>query len=331
MKKHFLIIIALIIFTVFTVACSAVEQEVDAPSGLEESDDLDYSRVQIGISLAGTGAFYDQLSEDIRLACEKLDYEANIVVADNGAKQQSDVLSMVSAGAAVVVIDPVDVDVFESVLADCETAGVPVISIIDQINGSFSTLLSPDYQQIGETVGQRAAALFPQGEGRCLELKSDYDSFIMQLMSDGFEASVSDNEGIEIVADVFCGYDEEKAFTETKNNILLNDVNFVFAHNAALAKGALRAIEESGKSVHLVVYGGEMDLLRSVQSGKLDTAIFFGTKDLTDIIIGIADEFIKSATYTPDPYVKLKIDAVTADNVAGYISDLLYAQVKEDE
>ncbi len=318
------------ILVMFASACTAPDTADEIAPELNESDDLDFSLIRIGFSLSGTGAFYDQLQSDIKEICERLNYDANIVIADSGAKQQSDVMSMASSGAAVIIIDPVDVDIFESILADLEMSGIPVINIIDQINGKVSTLISPDYQEIGRKAAQQAAAIFANEEGRCLELKSDYDSFVMQLISDGFGSIVNETEGVTLTADAFCGLDEQKAYEETKNHIQFSDVNFVFAHNAALARGALRAIEEISKPVHLVVYGGDMDLIGLVQSGKINTAIFFGTKELADIAVGVADEFIKSTTYQPSPYIKLTADMVTAENAAEYISDqLLFAQVKD--
>lgn len=330
MKKHLFILMILTVLMLFG-ACNPAE-EVEPPSELgEEDDDIGYSRVKIGLSLSGTGAFYDQFKEDILKACDPLDYEADIVIADSGAKQQRDIDAMVAAGASVIVIDPVDVDVLESVLADCEIAEVPVVNIIDSINGIVSTLITPDYSVIGEKAGQRAISAFDDGGGLCLELKSDYDSFIMQLKSDGFEQSLSGNKNVTVAADAFCGDDEEKAYQAAKEQIAQNGINFIFAHNAALARGALRAIEESGKTVRLVMCGGEMDMLQSVQSGKMDAAIFFGPKELADIVVGVADGFIKSTAYEPGLYMELKVDVATAENVAEYLSaDLQYAQVKPE-
>lgn len=325
MKKWLWLVSVVLVIMILFGACGGNEAE-PTPS-LNEDDNTDYSQTQIGFSLGGTGAFYDQLKTDIEQLCAKLGYKANIVTADNSAKQQRDIRSMLSAGVIAVVIDPVDVDALESALAECESEDVPVINIIDAINGKVDTLVSPDYIYVGKTAGERAAALFPDGNGRCLELKSDYDSFIMQLMSDGFLSAVEASSKISLVSESYCGSDEEEAYSATKAAINEKDINFIFAQNAVLARGALRAVDESGKDIKLVVYGGDMDIIKAVQSGKVDAAMFFGTKLLADIALGVADEAHKSVTYEPNLYIEVKIDIVTQENVSAYVSDTLsYAQ-----
>lgn len=327
MKKRLIISMMLVILLVFC-ACGAQNETDPSEEELIEPEDVDL-RTRIGFCLAGEGAFYDQLKADIVQACDRLDYAADIVTANSGQKQENDILAMLGAGVSAIVIDPVDVDALESALADAETAGVPVINIIDSINGRVSTLITPDYAAIGKSAGERAVTLLGEGGGRCLELKSDYDSFIMQLMSDGFAAAIGQAGGVTLAGDAYCGSDEQQAYQAVKT--APEDISFIFAHNEALARGALRAISESGRDVKLVVYGGGRETLQSVQSGQTDAAVFFGTQQLVDIAVGVADEFIKSATYEPSLYFKLTIDVATAENAAGYLADdLLHAQVREE-
>lgn len=295
---------------------------------LNPNDDVEQSALpQIGFSLAGEGAFYDQLKADIEAACASLNYEANIVTADSGDKQKRDISSMLSAGAAVIVIDPVEVDALEAVLAECETDGVPVINIIDSINGLVSTLISPDYIEIGKSAGQRAVSLYGEQQGKCLELKTDYDSFIMQLMSDGFISAIGEDSDVTLITEKYCGYDEEKAYEAVKNDLWLNDTNFIFAQSAELGRGAIRAIGESGKEVSLVVYGGDMDIIEAVSSGAVDMAMFIDTAQIVQKAVANADSFIKDANHVPLQYEQLDITTVTADNVSDYLSiENLYAK-----
>ncbi len=313
-------------------ACGAnpATADISAPPSATPSDIDEVempSQTQIGFSLAGEGAFYDQLAKDIEAACAALDYKANIVAADSGDKQISDISSMLSVGAAVIVIDPVEVDALETVLAECETDGVPVINIIDSINGLVSTLISPDYIEIGKSAGQRAVSLYKEQQGKCLELKTDYDSFIMQLMSDGFSSAIGEDADVTLTAEKYCGYDEEQAYQAVKNDLSNNDTNFIFAQSAELARGAMRAIEESGKEVSLVVFGGDMDIIEAVSGGKVDMALFLDTAQIVQKTVADADSFIKNESHAPAQYQKLDVFTVTADNAAEYISaDSLYAK-----
>ena len=99
----------------------------------EESDDVELNLIQIGFSLQGEGAFHDQLAADIEAGCTALGYTYSLLTADSAERQITDITSFLSQGVSAIVIEPVDVDALESVLADCETDGVPVINIIDSI------------------------------------------------------------------------------------------------------------------------------------------------------------------------------------------------------
>jgi erythritol transport system substrate-binding protein len=326
----FFVLITALLMAMAACGADPASTDISAPPSVMPSDVDEVempSQPQIGFSLAGEGVFYDQLTADIQAACVPLNYEANVVVADSGDKQKSDISSMLSAGAAVIVIDPVDVDALETVLAECETDGVPVINIIDSINGLVSTLISPDYIEIGKSAGQRAVSLYGEQQGKCLELKTDYDSFIMQLMSDGFHSAISEDSDVTLTAEKYCGLDEEKAYQAVKNDLQLNDTNFIFAQSSELARGAMRAIEESGKEVSLVVYGGDMDIIEAVSSGKVNMAMFIDTAQIAQKAVADADSFIKNESYAPAQYQQLDIHTVTADNAADYLSaQSLYAK-----
>ncbi len=270
----------------------------------------------IGISLAGQGGFYEQLTADFSAACASFGYEVSIVSADSSEQQQRDIESFLSGGASVIIIDPVDVDALESVLAECETEGVPVINIMDSINGVVSTLICPDYSEIGKSAGERAVALYGEAGGTCLELRTNVDSFIMQLMSDGFLSAVKESDKVTLAAEDYCGNDEEKAYESVKKELGAGSVSFIFAQSAELARGAIRAIEESGKTVSLVVFGGDQTIMEAVSSGTVDTALFLSTAQIAQLVIADADGFIKNPAYMPSQYRKLDVYTATADNAA---------------
>lgn len=310
--------------------------ETDAENGPEGIDDpvdivVDDPPIQIGFSLAGEGDFYKQLTIDIEQLCERLNYTAGIMTAASAEQQQRDIRSMISKGAQIIVIDPVNGDMLESVLAECESDDVHVVSILREINGIYSTLISVDYKYIGEQAAKHASTLFAQQEegGRCLILRSDYNSCASQLLSDGFIDVADDDPKLTLVSETLGG-GEEEAYKITNDIIDGEGVNFIFAQNAEFARGALRAAYNRAKKIYIVVYGGEMDLIKSVASGGIEMALFGGTKELAEYSMGVANEFINSATYEPVPYMGLTVNIATSENAADFISEsLLTAQVSE--
>lgn len=333
--KRLVITILILLFLILFCACGGEAAQSSASSTLaptyveDEAEDI-ISRITIGFSLAGDTAFYEQLKLDIEKQCISMNYDSQIEVAASAQQQQADIAALLSAGAAVIVIDPVDVDTLETVLAECETQNVPVVNILDQVNGHVNMLISANYGDIGAAAGQYAVSLFGSEGGGCMMLKTDYDSFVMQWMSDGFISAIDEDSDVSLISEYFCGDDEEMAYAKAGEALSGDGVQFVFAQSNALAQGAARAIEESGKEIVLVVCGADMDIIELVEAGDIYAAIFFGPGELAKQTVYYADKLIKDNTYGPPQFVELEAEEIKADNAADYYSeDALYAQVRE--
>ncbi len=336
MRKPVLLMLALVLVMALC-ACgdNTAPQASPSPTAVPESVDVDDEPkevVQIGFSIAGEGAFFDQLEADIKAACAAKSYTFSLRRPKTAPEQVNDISELLADGISVLVIGPADVDALETALAECETDGVPVINIIDSINGKVTTLVSPDYAEAGSLAAQRADSLFGDAGVECLELKLDYDSFIMQLLSDGFAKQLTENDKLVLAAEQYCGNDEEQAYQLTKTELQgESSIGFIFAQSAPLARGAMRAVEETGSSAKLAVFCGDMDMIAALSSGKLDAAIFIGPAMLADIAVDNAGQFLSNPSFVPEPYIELELDVATADNATEYHSEeLLHAQVKAD-
>jgi len=330
--KRLLIIIMIIAALAAFAACGAQEEPEAAQtpvpvSTYDESASLQddeggeaYTQLEIGFSLAGVGAFYEQLVLDIERECGEMNYIAHIKTAATVEEQSEHIRNMLSTGVAVIAIDPVDVDALEQVLAECETQNVPVINIIDSINGLVSTLIAPDYISIGKSAGRDAVELFGSSDGNCMVLKTDYASFTMQLMSDGFLEEIDKDRDVSLISEHFCGDDEESAYFLTKAELLKegSDINFIFAQSEAIGRGALRAIEELGSDIKMTVFGGDMTLISAVVEGKVHSCIFFGPAQLANETVFYADRFVKSESYDPPQYSELRIEAAQGSDADDY-------------
>jgi ABC-type sugar transport system substrate-binding protein len=278
----------------------------------------------IGFSLAGSDAFRAQLKSDIESQCAATGYTAEILSAETAEAQQEDIRALLAMGVTVMVIDPVDIDMLETVLAECETQHVRVINIVNAINGRVDTLISPDYRKAGEAAADYANAL--ADTGRCLELKTECDSFVMQLLSDGFEGALESGVGFD---EAYCGSDEQAACAAAKEALQAGDVGFIFAQNAALGRGALQAIRDTASGAPLVVFDGSMETVASVASGEIYAAVFFGPGEAARLSVYYADQIIKNGSFQAPQYVELTVETVDADNAAQYRTDAAYAQTKE--
>lgn len=320
---------AMIIITALII-CACGEAPVGAQatasaSASASAADDSAAKADIGFSLADRGAFSDKLIEDIESECASLKLMASVAEAASAEQQREDISEMLNAKPSVIVVDPVDVDSLETELAECDTHNVQVINAIDPVNGNVSMLISPNYTTIGEKAGQCALEALASGGG-CMLLGTEYDSFTMQLMTDGFNSKIGGNSSISVVSEQFCGTDEEKAY-ETVKSELTKDIAFIFAQGPELGRGAIRAAQESGKDVKIAVFGGDMDIIGAVSSGEAYAAIFCGPGALAREAVSQASQFLASESYVPPQYSEIPVAVVKqADAPSYYAEGEIYAE-----
>lgn len=322
----------IIAFTIALAACAGTPAQgpaVSLPSADVSETITEAPEIKAGFSIAEEGALSEQLAADIKNECASLGISSQVSVASSPEQQLSDISSMFSAGVSVVVISPLDPDSLDAVLAERDIYDVRVINALSPINGAVDMLISPDYKGIGTKAGQCAVELTgAQGTG-CMTLCTDYDSFTMQMMSDGFKEAIRKDKDISLVSEQFCGNDEEAAYSAAKAELASKNIGFIFAQNSALGRGAMRAIEESGKDVKLAVFGGDMDIIKAVSEGKAYASVFFGPGALAHESVLHADNFIKSGSYTPPQYVELNVVVVKQSDAAGYQNETAaHAEIK---
>ncbi len=78
-----------------------------------------------------------------------------------------------------------------------------------------------------------------------------------------------------------------------------------------------------------MIFGGDMDIVRSVSEGKAYACIFFGPQALAHEAVSHADKFLKSGSYIPPQYFELPVVVIKQADAAGYyIENEPYAEIK---
>lgn len=139
----------------------------------------------------------------------------------------------------------------------------------DYLNGQVSGELMLGAREAAQTAGKT----FASPEGNLIEL----------MFAPGYQASVARSDGFReatssmpfnIIASEFAGFDNEAGYQTMSQLIAANKakgIDFVYAHNDALAAGAIKALEEAGivpgKDVY-VVGGTCHGDLSALEAGK---------------------------------------------------------------
>lgn len=221
------------------------------------------SLLMSGTALAQTIGFSQVGSEgDWRPAFSKnmqdsaKDYGVELKFANAQGKQEEQlraVRAFIAQGVDAIIIAPVVVTGWESVLLEAKDAEIPVFLVDRDVEVSdkslYVTRISADFNLEGKLAG---AWLATEAKGSCkiVELQGTTGSAPAIERKGGFEAVIDQFPAMEIVATQSGDFTTEggkkvmEAFIKSTNN--LEGVCASFAHNDNMQLGAIQAMKEAG-------------------------------------------------------------------------------------
>lgn len=221
------------------------------------------SLLMSGTALAQTIGFSQVGSEgDWRPAFSKnmqdsaKDYGVELKFANAQGKQEEQlraVRAFIAQGVDAIIIAPVVVTGWESVLLEAKDAEIPVFLVDRDVEVSdkslYVTRISADFNLEGKLAG---AWLATEAKGSCniVELQGTTGSAPAIERKGGFEAVIDQFPAMEIVATQSGDFTTEggkkvmEAFIKSTNN--LEGICASFAHNDNMQLGAIQAMKEAG-------------------------------------------------------------------------------------
>lgn len=301
-----------------------------AQQALQEEDEA--ALPLVGVSLRGEGGLEDAFSAYAVEQAQVQGCDLAIMDAGLSADQQIvDIAQLLARGIQALIVNPVDIDSLQYVMDECALQGVKVINLLEPINGKVDTLIMPDYALVGEKAARLAKEAKKDRDYDELStylLEGAVDSFVMQMMHDGFvmQAEGQGNTPIEGVAH-FNDAQEQAALTGWKLADL-GSANVVFAQNEPLAAGFL---EKTGaRDTSVIVYGCTADTLVRIKSGDYYAAVFFGPRELAEQAVKEAVLCAASPDYLPPAYIELTLDVASASSVDEFLAQgLSFAEPAE--
>lgn len=319
MKKPVLYILAAMLL--ITAGC-AVNEGPEATETATHSYALENAKGLIGLSLSEDSAFNSDFSAEFKRLSEESGYNVDIRTANGGVhKQISDILELVAVPVNAIVIDPVDIDELNTAMDECEGSNIPVFNVIIQINEIVKMLIAPDFKKMAGMAATEAEKYLQNGDGlkgRVLMLQGNYDSFLMQLLHDGFTEVLNKSDGLNIDA-AYCDFNETKAYLKTKEALTENKPDVIYSQSEKMAKGALKAMEETGVNVKLITIGAGEDIIKAITDGKIAAAIYFGPVELAQKTALYAQKYLENPAEKLPQYTAIRIAKADADNAAALI------------
>lgn len=222
--------------------------------------------------------------------------EVLLEVADNvQSKQIEQARTMISEGAQVLVVVPINQDEAAEIVKIAHDANVKVIAYDRLINGcKLDYYVSANSTQIGELQASYLASLKPKGQ-YALICGSKYDNNAMRL----FIGQMNSLQPYMEKGDIHVLYSE---FTENWNasegvlhtNWILEQVKdsltAIIAGNDALADGVMSVLKEKGLEGKVMVAGqdAELDNINAIIAGNQTCTVLKPLKEMAKVTAELA-------------------------------------------
>lgn len=353
MKKISFLLVILLVFAMVAVGCApSAEDTTDvddtaaddtaaddtaaddtAADDTASDDTATDEKIVIGFSQVTLDSpFYVALMEKAVETAEAMGAELIYLDAQNDVqKQNNDIIDLISKGVDAMIINPVDADGVAPALAECESNGVPVLTVDRSVNGDYVTLVGRDNEAMGKLMGEYAVELLGgvgNAQGKILEVQGAAGGNVMMARRDGFHGPVDAEPGIEVIQSPYCDYVRSKAVTAVQDILQANpDIDLIYAHNDDMALGALQVFEDAGIEVYVLGVDGLMEAVQAIVDGRYNATTINDPGVLGKIVVESAIKVVNGET-VPE-YIDGGTGVIDASNAADYLNDsLTFAEIK---
>lgn len=286
--------------------------------------------------LKDRAAFIEKAEE---LGAEVLFDSAN----NNENTQLAKFENMLTRGADVIVLQPVNTGTASNMVKMAHEAGVAVVNYDSLImNSDVDVFLTQDSWAVGKLQGEAMVEWFKEhrGEvkGNVVLLRGQPGDSNAMAFSQGVLDTIEKYPGLKLVVDQSHeGWSPDLAMATTENALtrFQNNIDAVVANNSGMASGAVRALEAQGlaDTDKVFVAGSDADLIniRYIAQGKQTVDIFKKIKPLAyksaEVAVALAknpdkpiEEIIEIDRYvdngkTKVPTVVTPVVIVNKDNI----------------
>ncbi|MFV0465749.1 MAG: multiple monosaccharide ABC transporter substrate-binding protein [Lachnospiraceae bacterium] len=305
-----------------TAASSEVSSEASTEAVSEEA--VDTAGTLIGVAMPTQSLQrWNQDGENLLMYLTEMGYEVDLQYADNEVEQQvSQIENMITKGAKVLIIAPVDGGSLSSVLQEANDAGIKVIAHDRFITGTeyVDCVGTFDNNKVGTLQGAyivEALDLANATEPFNIEIVAgslDDDNAAYFLAGAMAEIQPYLDDGTLIVQSgqttrEQCATDAwaTDAAQARMDNILTayysdKTLDAVLCSNDSTALGAESALKSAGYGSSdmpmPVITGQDCDIanVKAMIAGEQSMSVFKDTRALAEVVAGMADTFVKGGT-----------------------------------
>jgi len=228
--------------------------------------------------------------------------------------------NMLSQGAQVIVLQPVNTGTAGSMVASAHKSGVKVVGYDAMlVNGPLDAMVMQDSWAVGKLQAEAMVtwlkARYGSVKGNVALIRGQPGDSNANAMSSGVLDVLKANPDLKLVADQSHeGWLPDKAMATTENLLtkLGNSIDAVICNNSGMARGVIAALDAQGlaSADKVFVAGSDADLvnIQFVAQGKQAAEIW---KKITPLAESAVETAVKLAENPDkDPKTLLKVDRV---------------------
>jgi len=278
----------------------------------------------IGYIQGGPELWQQSQADAAKYAAEKLGYKFIGLNSEyKPEKELSNAEDLIAKKVDAIMMFTVNGETGQKVAQMANKANIPLF-LIDGMAaegpGKVVTTVQFDFKNIGETVGQYVSEKHPNS--KMVYIQGLPGAGIVEAYTDGLTGKIKElNKGVEIVDMQPADWDRGKAMNVMQNMITSGkQFDVVFVNNEDMARGALKALADSGMAgkVAVVATGGSKDGLDMIKAGDIEATMAASPAYEAAVAMkAVKDHF--EGKKVPEKIIS-PVVVITKDNIANAVS-----------
>ncbi|MEV7085233.1 ABC transporter substrate-binding protein [Streptomyces sp. NPDC093085] len=245
---------------------------------------LDLAGATVGFSQSEKEANPFRIAETASIKAEAADRGVELLTANaqsQFSKQISDVQDLITKGADLLVIAPLNSDGWGPVLRSAAAKKIPIVTIDRKINATackdYVSFIGSDFVQQGERAADQMIEA-TGGKGKVAILLGSAGNNVTTERTKGFKDRVAAKApGLQVVFEQTGDFAREKGQQVTEQLIQSNpDITGIYAENDEMGLGAVGALKGAGKKpgdVKIVTVDGTRNAVQGIVDGWISGVI----------------------------------------------------------
>ena len=244
--------------------------------------------------------FFKAEADGAKAKAEALGYETIVLVHNDDANKQSQLIdTAIARGAKAIILDNAGADATVAAVQKAKTANVPSFLIDREINATgvaVAQIVSNNYQ--GAQLGAQEFVRLMGEKGNYVELVGKESDTNAGIRSKGYHDIIDDYPEMKMVARQSANWSQPEAYSKMESILQANpDIKGVISGNDTMAMGAWAALAAAGrKDVIVVGFDGSNDVRDSIKSGGIKATVLQPAYRQAEIAVEQADKYIKTKT-----------------------------------